>query len=108
MRCLVLALGAAAVLAPGCDWYFGEHHEPGSPDAGIIVPPPDADGVPDTVGDCLTATQRTHECTYDLSGTIVDFSTLAAPDLPGVQLDVLVTTAWDTIPFFLPFCPALL
>jgi hypothetical protein len=108
MRHLLCVLGVAAV-ASGCDWYFGEEHFDPTPDARVIIGVPDASLLPDGFvnGRCLSPENRTHDCRYDLSGTIVDFSTLAPPDLPGVQLDVGVLTAWDTIPFFPAGCPTL-
>src|SRR5574341_1635482 len=94
------------LLATGCDWYFG-NQDPPPPDAGVLpiadaaVPFADA-GLPN----CLDMFQRM-DCQYDLSGSVVDFTTQEAPALAGTQLEVELNTAWDVIPPFPAMCAAL-
>ena len=106
MRYLLLTAALAAVLAGGCDWYFGEESNPSPrPDAG--PPIPDAAVIVDANPNCVSDEQRDNGCSYDLTGTVIDFTTREASVLPGVQLQLDVTTAWDTIPFFPAGCPPL-
>ncbi len=78
------------VLLSGCSLYFAD----GKTDAG-------AGGTPDAapLSQCLTQSQRSVDCHYDLSGTVVDLAA-QAPVADPVELHL--TTAWDDPPYLFP------
>lgn len=84
----------------GCDWYFGPPAQPpGPPDAARIS---DAQTLPDASTSCLSDSERVNDCELSWSGWVRDF--VSQEDQAGT---VVVTTAWDNLPFYPLGCPPL-
>jgi hypothetical protein len=90
---------AFVLLGAACGGGNGQSSSPVDAAPSSTVDAGTGGGVDSGLPTCLTAAQRTMECTADVSMRIVDFTTL----LP-VAADVGITTAWDVAPPFPASC----